>query len=161
MIAAKKLTGLRVLFILIGFFGVVIAVNIWFVVEALGTFPGEEVKNPYLEGIHYNALLEERAKEKALGWTADLVGVRRDGDDLLISVIYRDKEGGTLSNLSVKGALKRATHAGDDKDLIFEQVGAAYVARASKARGGLWDLSAIASSTDGGRLEFEKRLTVE
>ncbi|MBI1365592.1 MAG: ferredoxin [Alphaproteobacteria bacterium] len=158
MTATKKLNGWHVLLILVGFFGVVIAVNAYFIVTALDTFPGEEVMHPYIKGLNYNQEIEERAEQAALGWTAEISGIKREGDAVLIDVVYRDRNGAIIPDLDVKGALKRTTHEGEDQSLEFERVGGAYVARAQKAGAGLWDFTAVAVSPKGERFELEKRL---
>ena len=44
----KELTGRKVLAITVGFFAVIIAVNLFMAFKAVGTFPGLEVKNSYV-----------------------------------------------------------------------------------------------------------------
>ena len=54
-LADKPLSGRTVLFILLGFFGVVIGVNAVMAALAIGTMPGLENETPYQAGIGYNA----------------------------------------------------------------------------------------------------------
>ena len=46
--AAKELTGKHVLFMVLAFFGVIIAVNFTMAYQAVSTFPGLEVRNGYV-----------------------------------------------------------------------------------------------------------------
>ena len=46
-----RLNGWHVLAMLVAFFGVVIAVNVGFAVQAYSTFPGEVTARPYEEGL--------------------------------------------------------------------------------------------------------------
>ena len=52
---AKELTGKKVLMILIGAFGTIIAVNVFMAYKAIGTFPGLEVKNSYVASQSFDA----------------------------------------------------------------------------------------------------------
>ena len=73
----KRFTGYHMAAILIGFFGVVIAVNVVMATFAARTFGGVVVENSYVASQQFNGWLkEERAQEK-LGWNP-VLGV--DGD---------------------------------------------------------------------------------
>jgi hypothetical protein len=49
---------------LLTFFGVVIGVDVAFSVLAVRTFPGEDIRNSYVQGNHYNETLAERAPSR-------------------------------------------------------------------------------------------------
>lgn len=65
------LRGIHVFWCILAFFATVTAVDILFIVRAVGTFPGEEVKNSYVLGLDYNREVERRAEQARLGWTAE------------------------------------------------------------------------------------------
>lgn len=111
----KELKGWHVLLIMLGFFGVMFAVNGVFLFHAITSFPGEDIKKSYVQGLTYNDTLAERAAQADLGWRAE-AGVQ---DNQLI-VRLRDSEGQPLSNQLVIGELRRlATHQ-DDQVLTFQ-----------------------------------------
>ena len=64
--AERELTGRHVLFIFVGAFGTIIAVNLLLAYSAVSTFPGLEVKNSYVASQEFN---ERKAAQEALGWT--------------------------------------------------------------------------------------------
>lgn len=64
------ITGKHVLFGIIGFFAVVIAVDATFITLAVRSHPGEQVKNSYVLGLDYNREVKRREDQAALGWTA-------------------------------------------------------------------------------------------
>ena len=64
----KPFTGYHMAAILIGFFGIVIAVNIYMAKMAIGTFGGTVVDNSYVASQNYNDWLAEADKEARLGW---------------------------------------------------------------------------------------------
>jgi nitrogen fixation protein FixH len=75
----RPLTGRTVLIWLGGFFAVVMAVNVAFIVVSVKTFRGEDEEKPYLQGVEYNHTLAARAEQARLGWSASLA-VRRLAD---------------------------------------------------------------------------------
>lgn len=65
-------TGRHMAMILVGFFGVVIAVNMTMATLASRTFGGLVVENSYVASQKFNGWLAEARAEKALDWTLDL-----------------------------------------------------------------------------------------
>jgi nitrogen fixation protein FixH len=82
----KPFTGYHMAAILIGFFGIVIAVNIYMAKQAIGSFGGTVVDNSYVASQQYNGWLEQADREAKLGWTAKVA----KSDDGRISVIVSD-----------------------------------------------------------------------
>jgi nitrogen fixation protein FixH len=73
MTAARRgFTGRHMAVILISFFAVVIAVNVYMARMAIGTFGGVVVENSYVASQHFNHWLDEAKAEGALGWQADI-----------------------------------------------------------------------------------------
>ena len=74
--ATKPIRGIHVFWWIFSFFAIVIAADAFFVIRAVGTFPGEQVKNSYVLGLDYNQQLERREAQLKRGWTAEagLVG---------------------------------------------------------------------------------------
>lgn len=68
--AVNTFTGRKMTAIMVAFFAVVIAVNVYMAREASSTFGGVVVENSYVASQHYNRWLQEAAAEDALGWTA-------------------------------------------------------------------------------------------
>lgn len=67
--AVKRFTGYHMAAILIGFFGIVIAVNIYMAKVAVGTFGGTVVDNSYVASQNYNEWLAEADRQSKLGWS--------------------------------------------------------------------------------------------
>ena len=64
----KQITGKHVLFILFGFFGVMLAVNGVFVHFATATFSGVSTEDAYRKGLHYNETIAAFQVQQATGW---------------------------------------------------------------------------------------------
>ena len=157
-LAGKGFTGRHVLYCMFGFFGVIIAVNMVFLTYALQTFPGESMKKSYLQGLHYNDILAERAEQATLGWRAELVEANGEG---VIEVRLTDAGGAPLNGLTVNGELRRIVHARDDRALSFTAMGEGlYRAPAGALEPGVWSLTAHAESRAGEALDFTARVDI-
>lgn len=73
----RQFTGRHMAGILVAFFAVIIAVNLIMARLASATFGGAVVDNSYVASQHFNRWLEEAARERAQGLTAE---VRRRND---------------------------------------------------------------------------------
>lgn len=152
-----KLRGVHVLALMLAFFGLVIAVNVVFAVVAVRSFPGEDVRRSYLQGLHYNDTLAERRAQAALGWQAATALVAADaGAALEIRLAARD---GAPVNADIAGELQRPTDARLDRALVFTQIApGVYRAEIGALEAGVWRLRAHAGDADGGALDFESEL---
>ena len=68
----QPFTGWHMTAILVGGFGLVIAVNLAMAYLATSTFGGVTVENSYVASQEFNGWLDSAASEKALGWSAAL-----------------------------------------------------------------------------------------
>ena len=151
------LRGWHVLAALLAFFGAVIAVNATFIALALGSFPGEDVRRSYLQGLQYNDTLAERRTQAALGWQAN-AALRNDGSGAVLEVTLRGRDGASISTAAVSGDLQWPTTSALDRAVVFEPAGAGrYVARLGELPPGRWRLRAHAERSDGA-LDFEAEL---
>lgn len=160
--SSRSLTGRHVLLFILAFFGVIITVNMIFLTYALRTFPGESMKKSYLQGLHYNDILDERAAQAALGWRAEIVRADRVAGEGVIELQLFDESGAPLSALNVTGELRRPAHSRDDRLLSFAHRGEGlYHASAGPLDAGVWALTVQAEDSAGeildvtGRLEFQ------
>lgn len=152
-----EVRGHHVLAGMIAFFALIIAVNVAFSVLAIRSFPGEDVKRSYLQGLNFNATLQDRARQAALGWqaTADVSGAAGAAE---VTVRLQSATAAPLAGLRIEGVLRRTATTREDRVLTFvEQSPGVYSARAGNIGEGLWMLRATAM--DGPRhLDIERRL---
>lgn len=90
--------GAHVLWMLIGFFALIIAVDATFITMAIQSHPGEQVKNSYVLGLEYNKELARQSAQDRLGWTLQ-AGLADDGATFLVEL--RDAGGAPLSGMDV------------------------------------------------------------
>lgn len=139
-------------------FAVVLGVNGAFVWIALGTFPGEDVPRAYLQGLDYNATLEDRARARALGWAAS-ASLEDTPGGLRLVMAFTDAEGIGLDGLDVAGTLRHPADAGRDRALAFAPLGGGrYAASLEGAAPGSWEVVAAATDRAGHRFEARKEI---
>lgn len=126
--APKAFTGWHITAILVAFFGVVIAVNVYMAHQASATFGGVVVENSYVASQHYNKWLDEAAKEKALGWTA----LAKRGTDGFVHVTLQGVPAGATLSAIARHPLGRMP----DRAMAFQQgPDGAFVSRAPLPEG--------------------------
>ncbi len=149
----RKWSGRDILITLIATFAVVIGVNVYFIVEAERTWPGEDVAHPYLQGLDYNQTLDARARQKALGWHATM-GAVLAGDTATITVDLKDKNGRPVTGEALKGILRHPMDEQRDRAFALRETGGGiYVGTIAQAQPGNWDV--IVTRKSGKEAPFE------
>lgn len=152
-------TGLHVLTTLLVVFGVVLGVNILFIVKAFTTFSGEDEQKPYLQGMEYNETLQRRALQTRLGWTGTVDMVRFERGAARIFVRLADRSGRPITDVALHALLKRPTNAGEDQDVVLTSHGAGtYEGVAGDVQPGVWDLSVAAQNSPRTPFEADRRV---
>jgi nitrogen fixation protein FixH len=152
--AGFRLNGWHVLAMIAGFFAVVIAVDVGFVVIAVRTFPGEVSATPYEDGLAYDKSFRQLRAQERLGWRATAAA---ESGDVVLEV--RDRAAQPITRLAVTGDLQRpATEAGRLVLTFHETRPGRYVAHPG-VLAGAWDLTAVAVSPVGERFTADRRLT--
>lgn len=124
---ATPLRGIHVFWMVFVFFAVIVGVDTFFIVRAVGTFPGEEVKNSYVLGLDYNREVERREKQASLGWSAQ-AGLQIDGGNLLVLQIA-DRDAAPVSGLTVSATYHVRGQGNDERDVdLHEAAPGRYVA---------------------------------
>jgi len=150
------LKGYHVLLWLTGFFGMMFVVNGIFLFYAIKTFPGEDVKKSYVQGLDYNRTLAQRAAQSELGWHAE---IGMNGPHLEIRII--DSAGAGVSGHEVRVLVRRLATTSDDRELLtMPQGGGVYMADVSALAPGQWEIIADVNEPDGGATLFEARKRV-
>lgn len=154
------LTGKHVLAMLLGFFAVILVANAVFITLAVRSFPGEQEKKSYVQGLDFNRRIAERAAQDALGWSAELETVRDASGTTVFRLSYRTANGALIGGMSVVGVLVRPSSDGADLDLLFVETEHGVYTASTAADAGAWRLDAVADGARGERFRLEKRLTL-
>ncbi len=138
--AGVRLKGWHVLLMLLAFFGVMFIANGIFLYSAITSFPGEAVPKSYTQGLDYNRSLEARARQAALGWTAAIGVVERDGEHEIVARL-QGADGSGLTRLDVMAEIRRPTTNAGARLVTLELTGAGeYRAVLDAIAPGAWDV---------------------
>lgn len=136
----REFTGWHMLALMVGGFGIIIAVNLTLAWNAIATFPGLETKNSYVASQHFDT---DRAAQDALDW--DVTATLADGQ-LTLTIL---DAGGTPVRAEVtRATLGRATTTRQDSTPEFTWNGSAMVAPVAM-REGYWNLRIELLAADG------------
>ncbi|MEM8592114.1 MAG: FixH family protein [Pseudomonadota bacterium] len=145
----RELKGWHILLAFIAFYGVIITVNFTLAFNAVSTFPGLEVKNSYVASQLFD---EDREKQLALGWEIDLA---TEGDELTLRI---DNSAGPVAPEITRATLGRATHVGEDQEVVFYFDGDKHIAVIKPLGPGNWNLRLAALADNG--TEFKQRIVL-
>ena len=135
-----RMTGRKVLIIMVSAFGVIIGVNLTLAYNAVSTFPGLEVQNAYVASQNFN---EELAAQQALGWT-----VTANVDDGILVLAITNEDGTPAEVATLDAVVGAATHVRDDQTPEFLFLDGAFRAPVT-IRPGNWNIRMVATASDG------------
>lgn len=139
----RRLTGRHVLFACVAFFGVIFAVNGYFLVSALSTHTGVVAVEPYRKGLAYNDRIAASERQAALGW-AERIEADRAGT---VRVTMTAGDATPLTGLQVSGTIGRPSTTRGELQIAFREVAAGrYEAATQPLAAGAWIVSIEASS---------------
>jgi len=101
------------------FFALIIAADAYFIVRAVGSFPGEQVRNSYVLGLDYNREVKERARQAELGWTAE-AGIVGDSQSTLV-VRMADANQAPVTGLLMSATYFIAGGGREEHRLVFAE----------------------------------------
>jgi nitrogen fixation protein FixH len=149
-------TGLHMWMLAIGFFGVIISVNVGMAILASRSWTGLAVDNSYVASQQFEEKRLAHEAQRAAGWQAILTyvpGVARlvvvDGADTPIDI----------GDVSLK--LNRPVGGHDDRTLVLERTADGGYEAAVELPHGVWEATVTALRTALGPFELRERVRVE
>jgi nitrogen fixation protein FixH len=140
-VSPKPLTGRRVLFMLVAFFGVVFAVNFLMMKFAIDTLPGTEVDSAYSASLAYEKEIAAAHDQNARNWKVNAHIQRGPNGGATLQVEARDNLGAPMSGLKFQGRFERPTDRRADQPISLAEVGiGVYRGSAPTIGPGQWDL---------------------
>jgi nitrogen fixation protein FixH len=140
-LSPKPLTGRNVLFMLVAFFGVVIAVNMVMMKLAILTLPGTDVDSAYSASLAYENEIAAAHDQNARNWKIDAHIQRSANGGATLQVEARDNSGKPMSGLKFQGRFERPTDRRADQPVALAETGIGiYRGSASLIAPGQWDL---------------------
>jgi nitrogen fixation protein FixH len=139
--APKPLTGRKVLFMLVAFFGVVIGVNLVMMRFAIQTLPGTEVDSAYRASLAYGKEIVAARDQNVRNWKVDAHVERSGQGGATLQIEARDNNGQPMSGLKFQGRFERPTDRRADLPVSLAEVGIGiYRGSALAIAPGQWDL---------------------
>lgn len=120
--ARRKVTGRTVLVWLLGFFGIIFAVNAWMAYSAIRTFSGVDTENAYRAGLAYDSEIAAAEAQRARGWSVEarLTGAE---PQRTMEIDARDRAAVPLAGLSVRARLVHPSDRRRDVDVALTEAG--------------------------------------
>lgn len=150
----KEFTGRHMLFLMLAFFGVIIAVNLTMARFATSSWTGLVVKNSYVASQAFNRELAEAKKQAARGWTGD---IRFTDGAIELSLVDSNGAGVSLDTALVE--VGRPAFEQVDHKLTMTSYGNGIYRAADPLARGVWQISVRATSS-AGDYRLDKRLIV-
>jgi len=155
-VSPKPLTGRKVLFMLVAFFGVVIAVNMVMMKLAILTLPGTDVDSAYSASLAYENEIAAAHDQDARNWKVDAHIQRSADGGATLQVEARDNSGKPMTGLKFHGRFERPTDRRADQPVTLAETGnGIYRGSASLIAPGQWDL--VLEGDAAGRRMFLSR----
>jgi len=153
--APRPITGRKVLLGMIGFFGVVIAVNVTMATLAVDSFTGVVVDNGYVASQQFNRWIARGEAEAAIGWraTASTPGG-------VPEVAVTDALGHPLAGASVTLHLHHPLRADDARRVTLAERGPGRYAAAAPLPRGQWEAT-VRIEKSGRVVHVRDRLVVQ
>lgn len=135
-----RLTGRMVLLILIVFFGVVVAVNLFMAYVAVHTFSGLQSQRPYETGLDFNRTLKNAGLQQEQHWQVTSHYERMADGRVFLKLSLRDKYGQPVDGTATKVSLLSPVNALNDAVFDLTPQGTGDFTGTTSAAAGQWDL---------------------
>lgn len=152
----KGFTGIHMWMLALGFFGVIIAVNVTMATLAMRSWTGLVVDNSYVASQQFEEKRLAHEAQKAAGWQAVLSYA--PGAARLVIV---DGAENPIDLGDVTITLNRPVGGHDDKTLELERKADGSYEAAVDLPSGLWEATVTAAETALGPFELRERVRVE
>lgn len=132
----KPLTGRHVLYAMVGFFAVIMAVNAVFLYFAVRSHPGLTTEDAYRKGLSYNDTIERAADQRRLGWRPKFVVAPQGDGPRVMTLTILDAKSHPVLGLVIAARFRRPVD--DDADLTVtfsERAPGVYVGQADLPNG--------------------------
>ncbi|WP_376705311.1 FixH family protein [Mesorhizobium sp. ISC25] len=129
----REFTGRHMLLTILGFFGVVVGVNVTMATLASTSWTGLVVENTYVASQQFNKKAEEGRAQAALGWTSKLTIAWGE-----VRYSLSDAAGKPIPLHSVKVLFRHPAYEAEDKSLTLASTTGQEFAVQHTPRDGVW-----------------------
>lgn len=146
---ASQRTGRKVLFLFLGAFGIIVGANMALLYSAIGSWPGLESRNAYVDSLGFQ---DRREAQVALNWVAD---VSYQQGDVVLNL--RDGAGKAVLLQELVVVVGRATYDREDRIVELSSFQDSYRGGTDLVPGN-WQVKVSAVSFEGEK--FRQRLSL-
>ena len=153
----SELRGTHMLAVFVVFFGVIFAVNGYFLYVAISTHAGLAAVEPYRKGLAYNDRIAADDAQTLLRWSAEL---KLDRAGMLVLSLH-DDAGAPIANRRVAATIGRPSTVRFDQALALKEIGpGVYAAQATDVGAGTWVATADVRTASGREPDSDEEATV-
>ncbi len=135
-----RLTGKKVLAILVGFFSVIIAVNMVMAYVAVTTFSGMQIQRPYEAGLKFNHAISKARVQQEQHWKVDTHLERAKDGQVTLTITLADQQGAAIVDQQVSVQLVSPVDSRNDAAFALMPDGPGRYRGVTQAAAGQWDL---------------------
>jgi nitrogen fixation protein FixH len=151
-----EFTGKHMLLLTLGFFGVILAVNIGMATVAMTSWTGLVVNNSYVASQEFEAKRLAHDGQLAAGWHASFSYTPG-----AVTLVVVDGTGEPVNLGPVTLTVNRPVGGHDDQTLALEQSADGRYLASLELKRGVWEVVVTAPSTPEGSFELHRRFAVE
>ncbi len=153
------LTGRKVLFMLIAFFGFVMIVNFAMVKAAISTFGGVDTKSSYEAGRMFEGEVAKAAAQNARDWQVN-AHLEPSGYDQVLTVNLSDAKGAPVTGVDVEARLSHPIDERNDVTVALTEAGAGVFRGQAAVPAGVWELNLLVVRGDEQLFRSKNRVIV-
>jgi len=136
----REVTGRTVLIWLLGFFGLVFAVNGVMIKAASSTFGGVEVGSSYKAGLKFGKDVADARAQDSRHWQVSGNVVRDRNGDAMLELSARDSDGLAIANVDARVRLIHPADSRRDVVIGLHKISAGLFRGGAVAPAGQWEL---------------------
>jgi nitrogen fixation protein FixH len=153
--APREFTGRHMLFLIVGFFGVVISVNVGMAVVASTSWTGLVVANSYVASQEFEEKRIAHLEQQAAGWAATFTYAPGVAELTIV-----DSAGTAVDLGSVTLLVNRPVGGHDDQKVPLDRLPDGRYAAALELAAGTWEVLITAAETPKGPFGLRDRFSV-
>lgn len=152
----RQFTGRHMALVMVGFFGVVVAVNITMAISASVTWTGLVVPNSYAASQEYQMKRDALYEQKGLGWRAALSYTPGS-----MRFTINDGAGASVDLGNITIQFNRPVGTNEDQIVTVSRSADGRYEAPLVLASGVWDATVTSAPTAHGPFEFHQRFRVE
>ena len=151
-----EFTGRHMWMLTIGFFGVIIAVNVGLAVVSSTSWTGLVVENSYVASQEFEGKRLDHEAQAAAGWDAKFTYA-----DGVTSLTVEDATGARVDLGAVTLDINRPVGGHEDQHIALLRTYSGQYSAPAELAAGIWEVHVIAPATSKGFFELNERFRVE